>query len=261
MLDLPEVQRLLFRKAPLVLTVAQVRYPAAVRFGEQASLADLQEDLAEEYPIAIKERQVTLAVNIGGIEQSPEGSSLWRFSTPDRNWSVIVGQDAVTLEVRSYVEIEHFCEKFLRILDVIKQHIRPTYQLRLGLRYVNEFRYENADTMETWKELLNPDMLGLSALYAKGVEHSYHEIRVRSDDEVLLIRHGLLRGSTAPVLGEHPGSDPYYLLDMDYFNETPAPWDSHRVINQVREWNEAMYRLFRWTMSERLSKNLGPYHA
>jgi uncharacterized protein (TIGR04255 family) len=260
-LDLPEVDRVLFRKAPLVLTVAQVKYPAAVRFGEQASLADLQEELANEYPIATKEQQVVLTVNIGGVEQSPGSSQLWRFSTPDRNWSVVVGQDAVTLEVRSYVKIEHFCDKLLRILGAIKQHIRPTYQLRLGLRYINEFRHEGAATMETWKELLNPDMLGLSALYAESVDHSYHEIRARFDDAVLVIRHGLLHGSIAPVPGTSPGNNPYYLLDMDYFDETPVPWDSNRVIGQVREWNEVMYRLFRWAMSERLFKALEPHHA
>src|SRR5688500_10871218 len=115
-LDLPEVDRLLFKRAPLVLTIAQVRYPASVRFGEQTSLANLQESLVEEYPITSKEEQISLAVNLGGIEQKEGTNLLWRFSTPDRNWSVVVGQDAVTLEVRSYVKIEHFCEKLSRIL-------------------------------------------------------------------------------------------------------------------------------------------------
>jgi uncharacterized protein (TIGR04255 family) len=258
-LNLPEVDRLLFERAPLVLTVAQVRYPASVRFGEQASLADLQESLVEEYPIASKEQQISLAVNVGGIEQTEGTNLLWRFSTPDRKWSVIVGQDAVTLEVRSYVKIEHFCEKLSRILGAIKKHIRPTYQLRQGLRYINEFRYENADTMETWKDLLNADLLGLSGLYAKNINHSYHDIRAQFDNEALVIRHGLLRGSAVPPLGTSPGNDPYYLLDMDYFDETPMPWDSGKVIDKMREWNDIMYRLFRWSMSERLSEALGPY--
>jgi hypothetical protein len=45
-LDLPPVDRVLFGKAPLVLTLAQVRYPALIRFGEQAILASLQDAFA-----------------------------------------------------------------------------------------------------------------------------------------------------------------------------------------------------------------------
>lgn len=260
-LDLPEVDRVLFEEAPLVLALAQVRYPAAVRFGEQSSLAALQEELASDYPIAAQEQQVSLTINISGVEQRQGSSPLWRFSTPDRNWSVVVGQDAVTLEVRTYVEVEHFCEKLLQILNAVKNHIRPTYQLRLGLRYINEFRYENGETMKIWKELLNRDMLGLSALYADNVDHSLHEIRAKFDDEVLMIHHGLLRGSAAPAPGASPDDTPYYLLDMDYFNETPVPWNSDQVVKRVREWNETMYRLFRWAMTDRLFQALGPRDA
>jgi len=217
--------------------------------------------LRKDYPNANPEQQISIAINVSGVQQQQGGPNLWRFSTLDGTWSVVVGQDAVTIEARAYEQIDHFCNRIQRVLEAVEKHLRPTHQRRLGLRYINEFRYENGTTMETWKNLLNQDLLGLSGRLGESVDHSFHEIRARTEDGVLLIHHGLLRGSFTNVLGESPGSEPYYLLDLDYYDETPGDWDVGRVIQRVRDWNDIMYRLFRWSMTERLFEYLGPRHA
>ncbi len=257
-LDLPKVDRVLFDRAPLVLTLVQVRYPALIRFGEQSSLADLQEDLSQDYPDANPEQQISLTINVGGMQQSQAGPTIWRFSTLDGTWSVVVGQDAVTIESRQYEEIGHFCNRVKRVLAAVEKHLRPTHQRRLGLRYVNEFRHEDGETMGTWKKLLNQDLLGLSGRLGESVDHSFHEIRAHTGDGVLLIHHGLLRGSTDP--GASSGGEPYYLLDLDYFDDTPTSWDSEEVVRRVEAWNDIMYRLFRWSMTDRLFRNLEPQY-
>jgi uncharacterized protein (TIGR04255 family) len=260
-LDLPEVDRVLFDQAPLVYTLVQVRYPATLRFGEQSSLAKLQDELAGDYPNARPEQQISVAINVGGIQQNQSGPTLWRFSTLDDTWSVVVGQDAVTVEARAYEDISSFSDRIRRVLEAIETHLRPTHQLRLGLRYINEFRYEDGGTMGTWKDLLNEQLLGLSGRLGENVDHSFHEIRAQTGDGVLMIHHGLLRGSSVATPGVLVENKPYYLLDLDHFDETPVVWDVDQVVERVRNWNDIMYKLFRWSMTERLFKHLGPRHA
>jgi uncharacterized protein (TIGR04255 family) len=257
-LNLPDADRVLFDRAPLVLTIAQVRYPALIRFGEQSSLARLQDELAKDYPNASPEQQVSVAINVGGIQQQQGGPNLWRFSTLDGTWSVVVGQDAVTIESRAYEEISHFCNRIRRVLKAVEKTLRPTHQRRLGLRYINEFRYEDGATMGTWNSLLNQDLLGLSGRLGESVDHSFHEIRARTEYGVLLIHHGLFRGASTNRIGESSGNDPFYLLDLDYYDDTPGDWDVERVLQRMSDWNDIMYRLFRWSMTERLFQHLGP---
>ncbi len=259
-LDLPPVDRVLFDKAPLVLTLAQVRYPAVIRFGEQSRLAALQDDLAGDYPDARPEQQMSVTVNLSGVQQSQAGSTLWRFSSLDGTWSVVVGQDAVTIESRAYEQIDHFSERVRRVLDAVEKHLSPTHQRRLGLRYVNEFRHEDGETMATWRGLLNSELLGLSGRLGESVDHSFHEIRASTEDGVLLIHHGLLRGSASGT-PEVAASEPYYLLDLDYFDETPTAWNTEEVVLRICDWNEIMYRLFRWSMTPSLFEHLGPRYA
>jgi uncharacterized protein (TIGR04255 family) len=260
-LDLPPVNRVLFDRAPLVLTLAQVRYPAVIRFGEQATLAKLQDELAKDYPDARPEQQVSVTVNLSGVQQSQAGPALWRFSTLDGTWSVVVGQDAVTIEARAYEQIGHFSERVRRVLDAVEKHLNPTHQRRLGLRYVNEFRHEDGETMATWRGLLNQELLGLSGRLGENVDHSFHEIRARTEDGVLLIHHGLLRGSSNGTPELAAANEPFYLLDLDYFDETPAEWNKEEVVRRIRDWNDTMYRLFRWSMTTRLFEHLGPRNA
>lgn len=257
-LNLPPVSRVLFDRAPLVLTLAQVRYPAVIRFGEQSRLAALQDDLAKDYPDARPEQQMSVMVNLSGVQQSQAASTLWRFSSLDGMWSVVVGQDAVTVEARAYEQIDHFAERLRRVLSAVEEHLSPTHQLRLGLRYVNEFRHEGGGTMATWKELLNEDLLGLSGRLGESVDHSFHEIRASTEDGVLLIHHGLLRGSASGSQELATTNEPYYLLDFDYFNEIPTKWNTEEVVQRIRHWNESMYRLFRWSMNDSLLEHLGP---
>lgn len=260
-LDLPPVNRVLFDRAPLVLTLAQVRYPAVIRFGEEARLAALQDDLAKEYPDARPEQQMSFTVNVSGVQQSQAGPPLWRFSTLDGTWSVVVGQDAVTIEARAYEQIDHFSERIRQVLNAVEKHLRPTHQRRLGLRYVNEFRHEDGETMETWRGLLNQELLGLSGRLGENVDHSFHEIRARTEDGVLSIHHGLLRGSSNEALESVGANEPFYLLDLDYFDETPTEWNKDEVVRRIRDWNDILYRLFRWSMTPSLFEQLGPRYA
>lgn len=260
-LDLPEVDRVLFDQAPLVFTLVQIRYPATLRFGEQSSLAKLQDVLAGDYPNARPEQQFSLAVNVGGVQQNQSGQTLWRFSTLDDTWSVVVGQDAVTIEARAYENIDRFSNRIRDVFGAIETHLRPTHQLRLGLRYINEFRYEDGETMGTWKELLNEELLGLSGRLGESVDHSFHEVRARTGDGVLVIHHGLLRGSLVNMAGAPTKNRPYYLLDLDYFDEAPVVWDVEQVIERVRNWNDTMYRLFRWSLTDKLFQHLGPRYV
>src|SRR5258706_13488947 len=98
-MDLPEYKLVRFKKSPLRLVVGQIRFPIIARFKQEGFIAPFQEAVRSEYPGCVREQTLTYQLSQTGISQVP-GEFLWRLSTRDSMWSVVVGESALTLESR-----------------------------------------------------------------------------------------------------------------------------------------------------------------
>jgi uncharacterized protein (TIGR04255 family) len=259
-MPLPDYPRVLFTKSPLRLVVGQIRFPLQLRLTEAAFTAPFQEALADVYPVAAREQQVALQVSAKGFQPAP-GETLLRFSDRDGAWAVVLGESALTLEVRGYSAIEEFSARFERVLAAARDRLRIRERSRLGLRYINEFRHDSGRHVADWAQLMNPDLLGFAGgdVLGGNVEHMAHEVRVRRPDGVLAVRHGLLiGGAVEPVPAAPPAEGRFYLLDMDYYDEHPAALDIAAITRALTSYNDVMYRFFRWSLGERMYRHLEP---
>ncbi|HTV72114.1 MAG TPA: TIGR04255 family protein [Candidatus Acidoferrales bacterium] len=249
---LPSYDRILFPAPHLELALVQVKFPPLPRFEEQNYLTDIREALSVDYPLPAVERAVNVMVSPQGVSQIP-GSQVFRFSSLDYAWSVVLTADAVLLESRVYPEINEFAARFCAILEKVRNTLKPRHQLRFGLRYVNEFRHTKAVAYERWAELgLNRELLGIGArnVFGGNVKQTVNEFRTNRSDGSLVIRHGYLNGTTvAPAAGRTPKSGPFYLLDLDYFDESARDFDA-RPIDRMILFNDFLYRVFRWCVGD-----------
>jgi uncharacterized protein (TIGR04255 family) len=259
-MKLPEYEWVQLRKAPLRLVIGQMRFTIMPRFEQKAFIAGFQEAIRAQYPKVSREASVTYQLSPVGINPSP-GETLWRFSSRDNQWAIVVGESAITLESRAYSSMSDFLDRFSKILQVANETLDITDRLRLGLRYINEIRYPHAENFAQWRSLFNPEFVGFeaSSLLDGHVDHSLQEIQVNRPDGVLAIRHGLLNGAiVAPLPQEQPGRGQFYLLDLDYYNMTECELDISATVKQMQDYNDLMYRFFRWTLSETLFNYLEP---
>lgn len=261
-MKLPEYEWVQFSKAPLRLVIGQVRFTIMPRFEQKAFIAGFQEAVRAQYPRVSREASVTYQLSPVGINPSP-GETLWRFSSRDNRWAVVVGESAITLESHAYSSMNDFLNRFSQILKVANETLGVTDRLRLGLRYINEIRYLYAENFAQWRTLFNSEFIGFeaSSLLNGQVDHTLQEIQVNRSDGILAIRHGLLNGSVvAPLPQEQPASGQFYLLDLDYYDMTECDLDISATIKQMQDYNDVMYRFFRWTLSETLYNYLEPIH-
>lgn len=258
---LPEYPRVLFKKSPLRLVVGQIRFPLQLRLADTAFTAPFQDALADDYPVAAREQQVAFQVTPKGGLQAAPSETLLRFTSRNGDWAVVLGESALTLEVRGYSAVEEFSSRFEKVLDAAKERLRLRERSRLGLRYINEFRHEAGRSLADWAKLMNPELLGFAGnnLLGGTVEHMAHEVRVRRDNGVLAIRHGLLVGGVVEPIPTTPVAEGrFYLLDMDYYDERPSPLDIAATSRALTAYNEVMYRFFRWSLGEPMYKHLEP---
>jgi len=266
-MTLPSYKRVLFGKAPLRLVVGQVRFPLLFRFNEKPFLAPFQEAIQPSYPRAVQEQQAAVKFSGGGIESKAE--ALWRFTDREGSWSVVLGEAALTLETRRYMSIDDFIERFGKLLQAAVEHLRIEDRSRLGLRFINEMRSASATSLSDWSALLNPQFVGFGGapkLLDGTVAHAFSEIQSQRDNGMLVIRHGLLTGTTVqpqPRVDDGNGAQgSFYLLDLDYFDGTETELDIAKTLDQMRAYNESIYQFFRWTLDEgKLYDDLEPRDA
>ncbi len=249
---LPHYDHVLFNNSDLALCLVQLKYPPIPRFSDDKYLTNIKEAFLEEYPLMSIEQGMNLLISLQGVSQTP-GSNMWRFSSVDSQWSVVLTNETVSLETREYTSISEFTERFTDVLHIIATHFRPRHQLRIGLRYINEFRYPSADNYNAWRDLLNKNLLnlGLQDVLSGKVEQTIGEVRVHRDDGSVLLRHGFLNGTTVLPTSTHPAkSGAFYLLDLDYFNETPVKFSVNAPAERLIRYNDFLYRIFRWSIGE-----------
>lgn len=243
-------EEVIFNNAALELCLTQVKYPPVQRFTDDRYMLGIREALAGEYPLVNNEQGMNIVITPQGVNQTP-GATMLRFTSIDSRWSVVLASDFVSLETRHYTTFNELSTRFANVLRSVATHFNPRHQLRFGLRYINEFRHPHADSYKAWTRLLNSDLLGLGARGVLGgrVEQSIGEVLTRRDDGHLLVRHGFLKGSTILPTPAHPAkTGPFYLLDLDYYDETPVKFDVATPIERMDRYHEFIHRVFRWSI-------------
>jgi uncharacterized protein (TIGR04255 family) len=262
-MKIPKYEWVQFTKSPLKLVVGQVRFTTLLRFEERSFIAAFQQSIRNDYPKISREPSVTLQILPTGISQSA-GEGLWRLSSRDNLWSIVLGESSLTLESRKYSSMKDFKRRFGRILKAAKDTLEISDRLRLGLRYINEFRYPDAKDLADWRELFNSEFVGFdaSSLLDGHVVQMLQDIQLHRSDGTLAIRHGLLNGfAVAPLPQQQPDSGRFYYLDLDYSDMTECELDIQATLDQMQEYNNTMYDFFRWTLGETLYQRLEPHNA
>lgn len=262
-MKLPQYEWVRFKKSPLRLVIGQIRFTIMSRFEQKGFIADFQEAIRNDYPKASREAVVAYQLSSAGINPGTNDTA-WRFSSKDLHWAVIVNEAALTLETRSYHSMHDFIERFQHLLEVAQEILEITDCLRLGLRYINEIRYPDAKTLEDWRELLNPKLIGFDEadLLSGQINRTLQEILVSRSDGTFAIRHGLLNGTTVPPLPKEEAMDgKFYLIDLDCYDTDEYDLDIPATLQKMRNYNETMSRFFRWTLRDRLYTSLEPDNA
>jgi uncharacterized protein (TIGR04255 family) len=227
---------------------------------DDAMLARFQRHIRNFYPVLSVGHQTGFSLSTGGIQPQQLSTRFFQFTDPDRQWTLTLASDALSLETRHYTEAEEFMDRLLKVVAAVKDTYDQSIRQRVGLRYVNEIRYPGADTPKDWRTLLKPELLGLIADedLANSVVSATQEVTFEIPDGNLTTRHGFLPqgNAVAPLPGTEQESGPFYLFDLDAYNDQSGDLDENTLGGLFRDYNSVIYNLFRWALEERLFDHL-----
>lgn len=228
--------REVYPNAPLVLVAVEIRHPDSGLLTEQQTQlikGRLAEDVQLSRPCQRPPGVIATLTGLGArhVAQTAGGVSP-RLMSRDQSTSVTFHSDALVVETTKYPGFESFLAFLHRVLKA-RLEVGPLDGVeRIGLRYIDEVRAPGVVEPSSWKDWIQPSLLGLNHL-AREVEltnDAWQGIASYSgplgvsdlfDQMSLVLRYGVGDGYAIPAGGElrrhTPSPGPFFLIDIDSF--------------------------------------------
>lgn len=239
--------------------LCQIRFPTILRIRQEDAVIGFQDAVRAQYPRYTRQEGATIVMTPEGVQQQPDMSVRHFFGSLDDGHSVILSTDFVAIDARKYEGIQDFSRRISDVVGVVREHFTPGEIERVGLRFINEFRFSGGELGAQMARAIEPHLLG-----AAGTSELLHTTRATQQvvdlvgsDSQMLVRHGLqpFGGSmvepTPFQKGDHlPSVDPCYVLDVDAFTDAAIPFDPEGVDATLRAFNDDIRSFFAWGVRE-----------
>jgi uncharacterized protein (TIGR04255 family) len=249
-LALEDRPRVLFANNPLRLVAAQVRFSPLFALTEPQTIARLQRQLGDSYPLATNGEAADLPTGAITPPDTWLNAGLWRFDSEDRAWSIVVTLDSIGLEASQYRRYEDFAERARALFAAAIETLGIRRRTRFGIRYVDEIVHPEAQSVAQWERFLRKDLLGLAAgeLLSPYVESTAQLIDLDLDDGRMGIRHGYRK----------EGGGPLYFIDLDAYDPHPREFELKEVMDRMGRYKRWSWNFFRASITDELATFLRP---
>ena len=250
-LSLEQSRQPRLKNAPLVLALCQLRYPQVLSFGDDL-VRPIQVALADEYPDVETEDLQQVQFSAEGITLTGRQQRIFRFRTHQKDWTVTVGAESLSLETTAYDDIADFIYRWSRIAEAAVEALGLKHQERVGLRYVNQIDAPAGASRDDLLKIVRPELLGVIGDHptTQRLTKSWQELRFRQDDGGCTMQHGYV---------QRPNSEDWtYTLDFDCYDEDGKPVDLESQMHVLEQFNHRTYELFKWAMNDEMFASFEP---
>jgi uncharacterized protein (TIGR04255 family) len=254
----PEVDRVVYRKSPLVDVICQVCFPADLRIDTESPV-NFQQKVRQHFPLLKQNSRAVftgvpkeLASAFESMMPSTPASTSWNFSTKDNLQTLEVSKANLTLVSREYRRWEQFFEQFELAWSAFAEIYAPAFATRIGLRYRNLIvRSKLGNDKSSWSKLLKPHIL--AEIAESGIEdrtlESFRSLLLSMPEKSAKVR---LQHGFAEVEGS---SETAYLIDCDFFVEQTELAD---VKSTIEYFHSNAARYFRGCITDELHEFMEP---
>lgn len=249
---LPEYELVIFEESPLEDVICQLRFHQILKIAA-APPAEFQEKIRSRFPVLSQEQGFHFGLAGSQPIYAATNEPVWQFKTTDEKWIVSLTSQSLALRTLAYKDFEGF----LAILVPVLEALEVTYQLasyiRIGLRYVNQLviSREN-DRPVAWNELLNKHMTSAfgEEVLCDGIVAAIHHVVLQTERGQVNWRYTRDTGETDGASAER------FMLDLDHFLAGNVV--SSEVQSTLGYFNDTLYRLFRWCLTDKGFQTLKP---
>jgi len=228
-----EEEHEVYPNAPIAFVTVEVRFPGEAGQGIHSVVQRAFRDvLGDGWVIEqLTQQELTVGVGLGAqASQSVRTVNVPRFTVRDRTSAVVLTTNSMTVETTRYRGWPMFRAVIERALRATAELVEPDGVARVGMRYVDEIRVQDAGrSRDAWAEWLSPGVLAPApdamdrAGYPPVTWTGAAQYSLGAGRQ-LVLRYGPQNGYAVNPSGplrrpDPPPAGPFFLLDFDSFWE------------------------------------------
>ncbi|MEO1395543.1 MAG: TIGR04255 family protein [Cyanobacteria bacterium J06634_5] len=255
-MQLPDPERVIYNRNPLVDVVSQLRFPVLLKIANQDPV-EFQDAIRDDYPLLeVIQNVVLIGPSNQPIAEPQKPEVTYQFNSEDLQWQVSLNKSFLAIATKDYKRYEEFKQRFRKVISAFEDIYRPAFYSRVGLRYQDIVIRSNLGLSEVeWPTLIPqyiaPELHKLEI--AEDILASSKTLVMKLETGQVAFRHGLVEAKDS---GENL-IEYAYLMDFDFFVEERTAGGDH-VWEKLDEYNHSARKLFRWSISDALHRAMEP---
>jgi uncharacterized protein (TIGR04255 family) len=257
-MNLPEFERVIYKRNPLVEVVCQLRFPPILKISHQEPV-EFQDAIRFRYPL-FEASRAQLPYQISQVVQqlgSPLQSDIaYTFKSEDQRWSLSLTKDFIALTTSSYERYEQFRQRLEEALDIFENIYKPSFYTRIGLRYQDLLiRSKLGIEDKSWSELIAKHAASElhEPSFSSSIQTIIKSLVLRTEIGKVNLNHGLVNVKDAQTASNEIA----YLFDADFYTEQKIEVNGD-VWDLLNQFNQSAGRLFRWSITDTLHNTMQP---
>jgi uncharacterized protein (TIGR04255 family) len=230
--------------------VCQVRYEEVLAVSDARTILAIHKTLGGrhgQYPKVEPMQESVIDVSLAPtglnnfVPSTSTQQSGWRLSSDDGYWVITIMPSYVAMETSKYTTWgDDFKERLGRLIDATSQHISPSAEQRLGLRYVDRIVDPAVKAPGEWRPYIVPELLGpiMHEQLGMALTASQQQIDIDAGNGIRCsLRHGFFSDRTREGALT-------YLLDFDVYREGICSFNAEDIKATANVFHRLNVQLF-----------------
>jgi uncharacterized protein (TIGR04255 family) len=238
----------LYKKTFLKEVIARIDFATPVESFQKSISAKILEKIKAHFPIAEPADAIGMHLEIGaGVTNHKETrSKQWNFFGKERDRQLVITDGSVFVVYKRYVSYEAFIEAFADAVSVIDREHSGIFAQRIGLRYINQFEFDELSLKDAYK-LFSNEVLGTLPFssYCDELTRSFHVIELKYDDVDVRFQYGFPNPDYPAIIKRNA-----FVVDIDaYVQIAQNLTDSLKYVDAA---HDHIQRLFESAITDEL---------
>lgn len=210
-----------YKKSFLTEVVARIDFVAPVTAFEKSISAKVLKKIGPHFPIAEPRESIAQHIELGpdGVKQKEFRGKQWNFFGKEREKQLTIEPGAIHVRYTKYSRFEDLNDEFREAVSAIEQEAPGIIAQRFGLRYINQFDFEELK-LSNVNTYFTEALLGALPFssYARNLTRNFHIVELKFDDISVRFQFGFPNTDYPAVIKR-----PIFVIDIDAYALTVHP--------------------------------------
>lgn len=205
-----------YKKSFLTEVVARIDFVTPFAAFEKSIPAKNLTKIGSRFPIAEPTESIAQHIEVGldgGVKQKELRGKQWNFFGREREKQLTIEPGAVFVRHLKYSRFEELKAEFQLAVGAIDQEASGVVAQRFGLRYINQFDFEDLK-LSNVNKYFTESLLGTQPFnsYARNLTRNFHIIELKFDDIDVRFQFGFPNTDFPAVIKR-----PIFVIDIDAY--------------------------------------------